>query len=183
MNLTSNRAAPVFALLVILIGLAIFLTVSSATPNFASVPTLHPDAIEYTLSSETQYHRSRGDLQAALFYVDVQANQDGWSAALHEEAGNLWRDMGDLSRALPHWEVVAQLDPQPDNLRRLADLNLQAGDWGTAYQYLEQLLQLVPDDTWGLYYGGLLLAPSDTRTARDYLNRVTSSETYGTQAQ
>jgi tetratricopeptide (TPR) repeat protein len=181
--ITPNRAAPLFALLVIFIGLGIFLAMPSVNLNFTPIPTLHPDAVEYTLSSETQYHRSRGDLQAALFYVEVQANTEGWSAALHEEAGNLWRDMGDLSRALPHWEVAAQLDPQPDNLRRLADLKLQSGDWGTAYQYLSHLLELTPDDTWGLYYGGLLLAPSDIQTARDYLTRVTSSDIYGTSAE
>ena len=183
-SITSKRAAPFIALLVILIGMMFLFVWTAASPvsQANTIPTLHPEAVDYGLASQIQYHRSRGDLQAALFHVTVQAHQDGWTTDLHEQAGNLWRDMGDLSRALPHWEVVAQTNPQPDNLRRLADLYLQAGDWGTAYTYVEQLLQLAPDDEWGLYYGGLMLAPSDFYTARDYLTRAAKSTVYGEDA-
>ncbi|MDQ7024271.1 MAG: tetratricopeptide repeat protein [Anaerolineae bacterium] len=181
--LTRNRVAPLMALLVIFLGFMTFIIVNpSIAPNFAAVPTLNPQAVDFGLSSQIQDHKARGELQVALFHVEVQASLEGWTNDLHEEAGNLWRDMGDLSRAIPHWEVIAQNAPQPANLRRLAALSLQMGAWGRAYAYIEQLLQLAPNDEWGSYYGGLLLAPSDAYTARDYLSRATQSEVYGADA-
>lgn len=170
---TSFRAAPLVALLVLLLAIGIVATIFMqsrpepqvilATPTI--VPTVAPQA-------DVGYHLSRGDLQAALYHVQYQATERGWTAGLHRQAGNIWREMGDTERALPHWESAAKLEASPDLLRLLATVYIERANWGIAFDHIEDLLQVSPQDGWAQYYAGLLLAPSDPARAQRYLVSV-----------
>ena len=174
----ANRTASLLVLFLIIMGLGgVLLLNPSPEPDL--IPTLNPIATALVIPSEIDLHRTRGDLQVALYYLESLAMKEGWTASLHAQAGNLYSDMDDLNQALPHWEAALRMEVTPNLLRRVADLYIQRGDWGTAYERVERLLQIIPDDPWGLYYGGLLLAPSDPAVARVHLSRAaTYSEIY-----
>ena len=117
--------------------------------------------------------------QTALYELEARAALNGWTAEAHQQAAVYWRDMGDLSRALPHWEAAVAINPDADTLRRIADLYLQAGRWGLAAQTLEQLLALNPEERWARWQLGLLLAPGDPIRARQHLQRIALDDQYG----
>jgi tetratricopeptide (TPR) repeat protein len=166
-------------LLLSLGGLAgVWLTTQTDATQPPVLPTLaDPNS---PLNSRVQFYRSRGALQAALYEVESSARTNGWSAALHQQAGNLWRDMGDADRALPHWQAAVRLTdvPPAESVRRLADYYLQQGNIPQAWHYTNRLLQLAPGDNWGLFHAGALLAVSDPVQARDYLRRSVFQRAY-----
>lgn len=122
-----------------------------------------------------QQHRIRGEFQQALYLLETRAARTGWSAETHIVAGNLWRSMGDSSRALPHWEAAAQQNPTTDLLRQLAQFHIDDHAWRLAWERLQQLLAQSPNDAWGLHQAAMLIAPHDPSLARDYLLRTNSS--------
>lgn len=199
----TGRVAPLVALLVIILGLIfvfwgmpnlpdldIFLTPATEAPVVSEsteqaeptiIPTLVPPTATFVpINSANAYdvHRSRGEMQAALYHIEAQSLQDGWTAQSHIRAGNLWRDMGDVSRALPQWEAAMRLEPNPNLLRQIAEIYIERGEWGVAWERIQQLLQLAPNDSWGQYYGGLIIAPYDPTRAYGLLGQATSIQTY-----
>jgi tetratricopeptide (TPR) repeat protein len=203
----AGRVAPMIALLVIILGIVFVfwgipyfpnLILFFATPTQTSIGSeaspspLSPSLtaiistatfIPINLENSYESHRSRGEMQAALYHIEAQAKMNTWTAQDHIRAGNLWRDMSDLSRALPHWEAANLLEPNPNLLRQIADIYIQRGEWGMAWARIQQLLQLAPNDSWGLYYGGLILAPSDPTRAYGLLGQVAGIEqTYASTA-
>lgn len=191
----NGRAAPILALFVILAGAVLLLQPRSPqdspaatsaalvvtltpTPDVTVTATLPPSSATPSHSADSIFERRRlqGSLQAALYQIEAQALTAGWNEQLHIQAGNLWRDMGDTDRALPYWEAANQRVPNPLLLRQIAGIYLERGEWGLAYERIEQLLSLAPNDLWGLFYGALLLAPSDPLTAYGYLGRVAPLE-------
>lgn len=204
MNISNQRRVmPIIALLVIILGIIIFFALSlidfsqfSTTDNTAeNLPTNIPNTVipttdipdtnsEYSVIAEYEFHRSRDELQVALYHIEAESALNGWTAQNHIRAGNLWRDMGDLGRALPHWEASNTIEPSANLLRQIAEIYLERGEWGIAWERIQTLLDLAPNDIWSLYYGGLLIAPSDPITAYGYLGQVASSEnTYTGNAQ
>jgi tetratricopeptide (TPR) repeat protein len=198
----SGRAAPIFALLVIILGLVIVFWGIPNLPNFDAfliAPTQIPVVSEATddaviatdtlspvlpsatfvpinLEDEYESHRIRGEMQAALYHIEAQALSNAWTTQDYIRAGNLWRDMGDFSRALPYWEAANALEPNPNLLRQIAEIYIQRGEWGIAWARIQQLLELAPNDAWALYYGGLILAPSDPTRAYGLFGRVADIE-------
>jgi Flp pilus assembly protein TadD len=176
----NRRAAPLIALLLIVFGLVLMFLlpkfqipisgiVSEDLLNFLPTPTpFDPD-------NEYSYHRGRGEYAVALYHIESETALNGWTAQDFIREGNLWRDMGDVNRALPYWEAAAAQEPSPNLLRQIADIYLQRGEWGLALERIQSLLLLAPNDIWALYYGGLLLAPSDPTGAYPYLARIASS--------
>lgn len=204
----TERAAPMIALLVIILGLVIVFWGIPNLPDFEAFlasPTSPPIISEATEAvsatniptpvlptatfvpvnpeNEYEYHRIRGEMQVALYHIEAQILPNNWTAQDHIRAGNLWRDMGDSSRALPHWEAANVLEANPNLLRQIADIYIQRGEWGIAWTRIQQLLELAPNDSWALYYGGLILAPSDPTRAYGLLGQVASIERdYATRA-
>lgn len=122
-----------------------------------------------------QQHRIRGEFQQALYLLEARAATSGWDAETHTQAGNLWRSMGDPVRALSHWEAAAQQTPTAELLRQLAQFHIAANQWDLAWQRLQQLLAIAPNDAWGLHQAAMLIAPHDLQLARDYLLRTSTA--------
>ncbi len=127
------------------------------------------------------YQRTQGQFQQALYHLQRVAENDGWSSVRLIEMGNLWRDMGDIAQALAYWQASADTDA--NLLRQIADAQLTQGQFGAAQQTLALLLDVAPDDAWGHYNAGLLLAPSDPASAQRHLSRVATHAAYGTGSQ
>ncbi|MEO1288467.1 MAG: tetratricopeptide repeat protein [Chloroflexota bacterium] len=180
---TSRRVAPIIALLVISLGLIVLTvifrqgdnlsTISTAT-SIPSTVSIQATSIPAVLTNETSYdfHVSQDQLQIALYQLEAEAHSIGWTAQSHIRAGNLWRDMGDLGRALPHWEAAILEEPSPNLLRQIAAIYLERGEWSIAWERIQVLLDLAPNNAWGLYHGGMIIAPSDPTVAFGYLGRV-----------
>lgn len=190
-NRKQQRVAPMIALLVIILGTLVFLIgtstnfrrlflfnetpvpiVSSEIPNTEIVPIVSPTDSPPDFQNQYEEHLSRGELQVALYHLEADALLNGWTAEAHIRAGNLWRDMGDNTRALPHREAANAINPNANLLRQIAEIYLERGEWGTAWERIQALLVLAPNDAWALYHGGLIIAPSDPVTAYGYLGRV-----------
>src|SRR5690606_28948989 len=114
----------------------------------------------YAPIAEYDFHRSRDELQVALYHIEAESALNGWTAQNHIRAGNLWRDMGNLGRALPHWEAANATEPNANLLRQIAEIYLERGEWGITWERIQTLLDLAPNDAWSLYTAGLLIAPS-----------------------
>jgi tetratricopeptide (TPR) repeat protein len=119
----------------------------------------------------------QGRAMQALFHIDVLASQSGWTYNLHHQAGDLWLLVGDLTRAISHWQL-ADLDDRVV-ARQLADGYLRTQQWTLASQTLQTLLQLMPDDRWAHYQLGLIRAAFDPTTAQDHLNIAVHVPEYG----
>lgn len=176
----SRRVAPLLVLLVIIlsiIGLRSTLFQETDSPEQVAIevtatPAITPTPSPFDPQTAYQQNRIKGQLQVALYHLLAQTLTDGWTTENYIQAGNLWRDMGDTDRALPYWEAANQAEPNALLLRQIALIYMARGEWGAAYEHIEALLLLAPNEPWGLYYGGLMLAPYDPTTAYGYLGRV-----------
>lgn len=115
----------------------------------------------------------------ALYVLEVQAARYGWTPERLREAGDLWRAVGDLTRAVAYWEAV----PQPDAvlMRDRAQAYIDLGRWADAADTLDGLLTLLPpnhpDRAWSQFHLGLIRASYDTPAALDLLRAA--EPTYG----
>lgn len=106
-----------------------------------------------------------GRLLQALFEVEATSAREGWTITRHEQAADLWDQLGDRERAIPHWMAAAEQQPTEMGLRRLATALLYLQRWTEAEQALGQLSRIVPADAWTAYQRGLLLAPTEPAEA------------------
>jgi tetratricopeptide (TPR) repeat protein len=177
----NRRAAPFFALLVIVLALGMILFFANFQPTIGiGEPELTLPIVAsptpFDPENEYNFHRGGGESSVALYHLEAETALNGWTAQDYIRAGNLWRDMGDANRALPYWEAAVAQEPNANLLRQIAEIYLQRGEWGFALERIESLLVLAPNDVWALYKAGLLLAPSDPNAAYPYLARVSDSE-------
>jgi tetratricopeptide (TPR) repeat protein len=114
----------------------------------------------------------------ALYQLEAQAARDGWTSERLREAGDLWREAGDLTRAVAYWETAA---PNAPLLRDRAQAYIELGRWADADDALDQLLILLPpnhtDRPWAQFQLGLIRASYDTVAAIDLLRAA--EPTYG----
>ena len=188
MNFTRQTQVSLWmAVLVILLGIIALIIVASLNiPQFITNDTssqsttnaqvVSPLLVEYSPLTEYDLHRSRDELQVALYHIEAEGALDGWTAQNHIRAGNLWRDMGDLGRALLHWEAANAVEPNANLLRQIAEIYLERGEWGITWERIQMLLDLAPNDAWSLYTAGLLIAPSDPISAYGYLGQVAAQD-------
>jgi tetratricopeptide (TPR) repeat protein len=115
-----------------------------------------------------------GRLMQALFQVETAAAREGWSVTRHEQAADLWDQLGDENRAIPHWMASARQQPSEAGLRRLAGALLRLQRWVEADAILTDLLRLSPGDSWAAYQRGLLLAPADPEAALPLLQQASA---------
>jgi tetratricopeptide (TPR) repeat protein len=168
------RAAPALALL----ALILIVTLSSPISEKTRFTPL-PDAAQDRLTANLQAAR----VMQALYQIEAQAAQSGWTRELQLMAGDLWRDIGDLTRAVAYWEAAASTDSDnPELARQLAQAFLTLQRWTEAAAALDHLLTLVPDDSWAHYQLGLIRAPFDPQAAITHLQAVTGDAAYGESA-
>jgi tetratricopeptide (TPR) repeat protein len=124
--------------------------------------------VESTLDIEQLIDQNarQGRVMQALYHVEMLAAQDGWTPDLHQRAGDLWAQAGDVTRAIPHWRSAGD---DPALLRKLARAYLQTQAWTQASEVLQSLVALAPDDRWVHYQLGLLRAAFDAGAAQAHL--------------
>jgi tetratricopeptide (TPR) repeat protein len=116
-----------------------------------------------------------------LYQLEAQAAIEGWTPDRSRLAGDLWRQVGDLRRAVAYWEAA---DPGTAVLRDRAQAYVQLERWADATDALAQLLALLPDNSpdraWAQFQLGLIRATYDPARALDLLRAA--QPTYGSSA-
>lgn len=119
--------------------------------------------------------RSGRPLQA-LYQVEAQASVDGWTPERSRLAGDLWREAGDLTRAVAYWEAAT---PDATVLRDRAQAYLELARWADASDALDRLLALLPDDStdqaWAEFQLGAIRMATDPARAADLLMAAQST--------
>jgi len=156
---------------ILAIGTAAAFVLSSESNLFAASTPSDMVQATATAAAELPYN-----LQTRLYDIDAEAAASGWSARLHREAAEIWVALGDEVRALSHWEASVRADASPNNLRSAASLNLQHGNWAAAFQHLQALHEMLPDNGWAAYHGGAMLAASDPAGAMQWLEPLALDE-------
>lgn len=166
-----TQAAPFAALFVFL---ALWRGQPLRSVSYVLPPTPPPD---YRLAID-ENRRSGRPLQA-LYWLQAQADADGWTTAAHREAGDLWWQTGDAPRALYEWELVASEVPEDTQLiRALAAAYIDMGWWPQAVAALDRLAVLTPDDLWVQLQLGLIRAPMNPSAALSHLRRARAEAGY-----
>jgi tetratricopeptide (TPR) repeat protein len=136
---------------------AIFLCSSFAL--LADTPA--PPASEQYIATNIQSDRPF----QALYQIEYNAAQFGWTADLSRQAGDLWHSLGDVSRAVTHWEGAVRLDPANATLaRHLAQGYIALQQWSQAVIALNRVVEL-NDDNWSHFQLGLLQAAFNPQRA------------------
>ncbi len=117
--------------------------------------------------------------QAQLYQATVSAYENSWTAEDLLAVGNQWRDMGDVSRALPHWRGSFAQKPSVQLARQIADLLIMQGHYAEAQDTLQIGYALNPDDVPLNATLGFLFAPSDAQAALTHLTVVQFDERFG----
>lgn len=163
-----RRAVPLVVLLVLIPA---FFTFTAQAPQ--STPTSSQDT-DLILEN-----RQQGRTIQALYQVEAQAAREGWTAALARSAGDLARELGDMSNAVAYWEIALSMQPQDATLlRQIAQANIDLQRWAEAADTLERLVEAAPDEAWGHYQLGLLRAPIDPTSAIEHLQIAASSSSF-----
>ncbi len=101
----------------------------------------------------------------ALYQIESQASQSGWTTELATTAGDIWEGLGDLSRAAAYWEVAVRIQsPDFAVVRHLAQANLELGHWSQAVINLSRLVDMT-DDNWAHFQLGVLQSVYDGPSA------------------
>jgi Flp pilus assembly protein TadD len=122
--------------------------------------------------------RRSGRPVQALYRVEVLAERNGWTPDLLRLAGDLWREAGDITRALPYWQAAAQQGNDVILLRDIAQAAINVQDWASASDTLQHLATLSPDDTWVNLQLGLIEAAVDPSAALDHLTIAARENAY-----
>lgn len=114
---------------------------------------------------------SGGPIQA-LYRIESEAAREGWTPEHHVQAGDLRRELGDLTGAVAHWEAAGgQVD-------RLAMAYLTLQRWPEAVLALMQQAERDPDSAWLNYQLGIILAGVNPMAAEPYLRAVLRTPDY-----
>ena len=114
----------------------------------------------------------------ALYRVQAIALREGWSTDLLRLAGDLWRESGDITRALPYWRAAAQGGHDIILLRDIAQASIDIQDWASANDALAHLVSLTPYDPWVNLQLGLIQAAVSPDTAIEHLTIAASESAY-----
>lgn len=136
---------------------------------FSVLASTPPPPLPSSLNVDLAAHRS----MQALYQIEVQAAQSGWTADLARSAGDIWQTLDDLPRAVTYWEVAVRLQPSDEALtRRLAQAYLDLEHWSQAVIALSNLLKIT-DDNWAHMQLGILQAVLDSASASEHLQLAT----------
>ncbi len=137
----------------------------------ASTP---PPPIPSSLTVDLAAHRP----MQALYQIDAQVAQSGWTADLAKSAGDIWEGLDDLPRAVSYWEIAVRLKPDDEQLtRRLAQSYLDLEHWSQAVITLSSLLK-TNDDNWAHFQLGILQSVLDSSSATQHLQLAARDPQY-----
>jgi len=157
-----------FAYLGIILVVFIANSLTGNTP-LESYPTAEPTPVNETLVIQS---RNRNRWMQTLYHIEQQALLTGWTPDLYRQAGDVWWNMDDISRAIPYWSGALESIDDVDLLRTVANSYINLGQWTEARQTLDQLLALKPNDEWGNYQMGLILAPFNPIKSKLFFDAV-----------
>lgn len=122
--------------------------------------------------------RGSGRPVQSLYRVEAIALQEGWTPDLLRLAGDLWRETGDVTHALPYWQAAAQVGNDIILLRDIAQAEIDLQNWASANDALAHLASLVPEDPWVNLQFGLIQAAVSPSTAIDHLTIAARETAY-----
>jgi tetratricopeptide (TPR) repeat protein len=162
-----------------MIGKRIIWAVSLAALLFL-IPLQSSLSLDFSEQSQSiELNRQHGRIMPALFQVELQAAEIGWTPALLQTAGDLWYEAGDLTQALPYWVAAsAELPDDPLLARHLAEAYLALQRWPDAVDQLEHLVAIDSTDAWAHYHLGMLRTAFDPQAAVQHLQMVASVPDY-----
>lgn len=168
MSRASTRTFSLVLIALVLVGATLLLQVSHLPENLIGRPPV-----------ELPETRSGRPLQA-LYQVEAQAKRDGWTPDRSRLAGDLWREAGDLTRAVAYWEAYSQAAPDDTTvLRDRAQAYLDLARWADAADALDRLTTLLPDDSpdlaWAQFQLGSIRAATDPAQAASLLTAAQST--------
>lgn len=142
--------------------------------------TSTPDDTVVGMNDLAHSNLAAGQVFQALYQIDVQAAEFGWTPEMLLQAGNIWQEIGDVTRALPYWEAayIAQPVDNPTLLHQLSQTYLDLNQWSLALDRLQQLIVIDPENGWGHYHLGLLLAASNPVEAAAHLRVAARTPAY-----
>jgi tetratricopeptide (TPR) repeat protein len=115
----------------------------------------------------------------AAVYLGQQGSLHGWTPALHRKMAEALEAQGDRLQAVAHWRAsLIGVKDDISTLRRLTDEATTRRDWNAAIELLSRLIAIDPGDHHALYQSGLLLAPTEPKTALDHLRQASVDPQY-----
>ena len=154
------RAVSIGALLVLILALLLLLRGS---------PTI-------TIQSPTPI--ASAHIMPAIYRLEVEALNGGWTSERARQAGDLWRRAGDLSRAVAYWE---RADADANLLSNLSLAYIELGAWAKASDALEHLLPVLSGDSlqsWAHFQLGIIRVGADPQGALAHLRAAASDPGY-----
>lgn len=152
---------------------------SVADPNSSAMSV---DDLFNAAQSKIQY----GDPAAAISLLEQLVLQDDTHAIAHNDLGVLSYDMGNMDKALIHYQKAAALMPENETFQKnMADFYwVQKRDPQTALKYYIQALKLNPQDVEAqISCGQICLSVGQPGDAMDFFNAVLQVEPWNEDAQ
>lgn len=132
---------------------------------FLIVASTPPPSTPSSLTVNLAAHRP----MQALYQIEAQASQSGWTANLAKSAADIWEALDDLPQATAYWEIALNLQPNDEQLtRRVAQSYLELQRWSQAVITLSNLLKIT-DDKWAHFQLGILQSVLDGNSAAGQL--------------
>jgi len=167
-----------FILLLVYLGIIIVVFIANAITGNTPLeiyPTAEPTPDNPTLVVQSI---NRNRWMQTLYHIEQQALKTGWTPDLYRQAGDVWWNMDDISRAIPYWSSALESIEDVDLLRTVANSYINLGQWTEARQTLDQLLKLKPNDEWSNYQMGLILAPYNPIKSKLFFDAVPFDSPY-----
>ncbi len=178
MKTLSIKQAVSIGVLLIYLG-AMGLLLSNLAQSSQNADFVLPTKVITADSSQLRIaNQSRQYWVQALYQVQVQAQQEGWTVELFQTAGNVSWQMGDTHGALLFWETIRNEVADLNLLRRISEAQLQIQDWTSAQATLEKLWLQNPDDDWVNYQLGLLKIVHNSQDVVTYFPRIPPTSPY-----
>jgi len=155
-----------------------FLPILALVEVFLVLYILNANQPETVVGEFVLPSRRSGRPIQALYRVEAIALRDGWSTDLLRLAGDLWRESGDITRALPYWRAAAQGGHDVILLRDIAQASIDIQDWASANDALDHLASLAPNDPWVNLQLGLIQAAVSPNSAIEHLTIAGNEPAY-----
>jgi len=152
--------------IILVVFIANVLTTSTPTVQYPTAePTPNPDTLIINTRNQNRWIQT-------LFHIEQLALQTGWTPDLYRQAGDAWWNLGDITRAMPYWTSALETIDDVDLLRTVANSYINLGEWTQARQTIDKMLDFKPDDEWGNYHMGMILAPFNPVKSRLFFDAI-----------
>jgi tetratricopeptide (TPR) repeat protein len=100
-------------------------------------------------------NRAQERFHQALYHIQSQAQQTGWTDDLNQLAGDIYFQMNDISSAVVYWERANLIDSA--RLELLAQSYLELQQWENATTILLRLFDFDPANEWASWHYSVLM--------------------------